>query len=93
MSRMTKQNTIYTSQRVIDSLSFHMLPEDGGQIVETTYACDSDGVWMRRYDRSDRTTSYSYARYPARATEEKLEFEPQNSRLPRHNRWRDVIVD
>ena len=80
------------TQRKIDSLGFRMMPKDGGQIVEITYAVDENGVWCRSYDRSDRTESYMFATYAARATEDQLHFEPQNGRLPRHNAWRDVII-
>ena len=83
---------IKTSQQVIDALDFQMMPEDGGQMIEVTYACDEYGLWCRSHDRSDSTTRYEYAAYPARITEEQMRFEPWNSRLPRHNQWRDVIV-
>lgn len=41
-------------------LSFHVPPENGGQIVTESYACDTENnqVVMRRYDASDRTTEY-----------------------------------
>jgi hypothetical protein len=83
---------LITTQRYIDSLKFYMMPQDGGQMVEVRYACDCDGIWQWKYDRSDRTSAYSFAKYNARATEEQLAFEAQNSRLPKHNRWQDVVV-
>lgn len=86
------RKAIRTSLRTIDSLDFQMMPEDGGQIVEVMYACDEDGVWCRTHDRSDRSTSYQFAAYHARATEDQLSFEPQNSKLPKHNKWQDVVV-
>lgn len=80
------------TQNQIDSLNFQMMPQDGGQIVEVSYACDEDGVWCRNYDRSDRSTEYYFASYYARATEAALAFEPWNGKLPRHNKWRPVSV-
>lgn len=84
--------SINATQTKIDSLDFRMMPQDGGQIVEVTYAVDEDGVWCRNFDRSDRSISYAFAAYDARATESQLAFEPQNGNLPRHNVWRDVVV-
>lgn len=83
---------IETTQAYVDSLEFYMMPEDGGQIVEVRYAVDGDGVWCWTHDRSDRTDSYRFASYNARANEADLEFEPQNSRLPRCNKWREVVI-
>jgi hypothetical protein len=83
---------VITTQEYIDSLQFYTMPEDGGQIVEVRYACDCDGIWQWKYDRSDRTSAYSFSKYNARATEEQLNFEPQNSILPKHNRWQHVVV-
>ena len=80
------------NQGRIDSLKFFMMPEDGGQIVEVRYACDEDGVWEWAHDRSDKTNTYRFAKYNARATEAQLAFEPQNSKLPRHNQWQRVTV-
>lgn len=87
-----KQKTVKATQEYIDSLGFLMMPRDGGQIVEVTYAVDEYGVWCQSYDRSDRTRCYQFANYSARATEEQLDFEPQNGKLPRHNKWYPVII-
>lgn len=84
---------IIKSQRYLNSLEFYMMPEDGGQIVEVRYACDEDGVYCWNYDRSDRSSSYYFAKYNARASEAQLSFEPQNSLLPSHNKWKPVIVE
>lgn len=73
--------TIKVSQQRIDSLQFLMCPEDSGQIVEVTYACDDEGLWCKTYDRSDRSVKYEFAPYSARATEAELAFEPQNDCL------------
>jgi hypothetical protein len=81
-----------TTRDYLDTLTFFMMPVDGGQIVEVTYACDADGVWCRTFDRSDRSESYGFAKYNARATEAQLAFEPQNGKLPKHNSWKKVSV-
>lgn len=73
-----------------ESLNYQMMPRDAGQIVEVSYACDEDGVWCRIHDRSDGETSYQFASYYARATEDQMRHEPWNGRLPRHNQWREV---
>lgn len=83
--RVKKATTKY-----VESLEYQMMPRDGGQIVEVTYACDEDGVWCRIYDRSDQRTSYQYAKYYARATLNQMRHEPWNGILPRHNSWVDV---
>ena len=48
----------------ISSLTFHTPPENGGQIVTESYACDAENnqVVMRQYDASDRTTEYYASR-------------------------------
>jgi hypothetical protein len=83
---------ISTTQKYVDSLKFFMTPKDGGQIVEVRYACDEDGVWEWVLDRSDGESSYRFAAYNARATESQLAFEPQNGKIPRHNKWQQVTV-
>ena len=80
------------TKNYVESLDFRMQPVDGGQTVEVTYACDEDGLWCRTHDRSDRTTSYQFAKYHGRATEGQLQFEPQNHLLPRHCKWQEVSV-
>lgn len=79
-----------STESYVHQLAWHMMPVDGGQIVEVMYSCDEDGVWCRQHDRSDHTTTYQFAPYSARATESQLEFAPQNHRLPRHNGWQKV---
>jgi hypothetical protein len=68
-----------------------MMPRDGGQMIETTYAADESGVWKRQHDRSDRTTDYYFAKYDMRCRD-CGEFEPQNGRLPKHGKWKAVEV-
>ena len=76
----------------IEELDFQMMPCDGGQIVEISYACDENGVYRRCHDRSDRSISYDFASYRKRAEESDLKFEPQNGRLPKHNKWQRVRI-
>lgn len=83
---------IKAKQAYLADLKFQMCPVDAGQIVEVTYAADEDGVWCRTYDRSDRTTTYQFAAYPARASESALRHEPWNGIIAAHNSWRDVEV-
>lgn len=82
-----------SSQQKIDSLSFKMCPSDEGQIVEVMYAVDEDGLWCRIHDRSDRSTTHQFARYPKGASESMLRFEPWNGVLPHHNKWQDVTIE
>ena len=46
-----------------DDLKFQTAPEDQGQIVTYSYAADWETGWIvrRRFDASDRTTSYEVA--------------------------------
>lgn len=80
------------SKQYVDSLEFHMMPQDRGQIIDVRYACDEDGVWAWSHDKSNRSDSYDFAKYNARATELQLSFEPQNGKLPRHNKWNKVTI-
>lgn len=84
---------IKTQQSYLDSLEFHMLPQDGGQIVDVMYATDQDGVWRQIIDGSDGSVSYQFAKYYARAKEESLVFEPHNGTIPRHNKWLTVSIE
>jgi hypothetical protein len=69
------------ASRVPDGLDWHASPESRGWIVVHSYAADFDAgvVYMKQYDRSDRTTGYS-ARLMAEGEAES--FEPWN-RTPR----------
>lgn len=80
------------TQQYLNALSFRMMPQDTGQTTEVSYAADDRGVWCRTYDRGDGTTSYQFATYSARATEDELRHEPWNGRIPKHNTWRNVTV-
>jgi len=74
----------------ITDLQFRQLPEDGGQIVDISYACD--GVWLYCHvlDRSDMEESYSRIRVAARS---KYNFEAQNNLLPTtKGKWQTINV-
>ena len=90
--KTTKRRTIKATRDYVSSLKFFMLPQDGGQIVAITYAVDEDGLWCRIFDQCDRSESFQFACYSARATESQREFSPQNGKLPAHNQWVDVCV-
>lgn len=61
------------SARVAD-LRFVTPPENGGQIVEVSYACDADNIYERIHDRSDRTTVINVYEHP----NAECDFDPQN---------------
>lgn len=50
-------------------------PENGGQMIEVSYASAGDVVIERQYDRSDRTETLTAYRHST-----VHEFEPQNGR-------------
>lgn len=58
----------------IEDLTFHMPPECRGQIVERSFACDADYIYMRVLDRSDRSEEIVVFEHP----EEESSFEPWN---------------
>ena len=89
---MKRKLAIITTPAYVDGLKFYMLPKDGGQMVEVRYACDEEGVWKWTNDRSDRTDEYRFAYYSLRASEQQLQFEPQNGQVPAHNRWQHVTL-
>jgi hypothetical protein len=57
------------------------------------HAVDEDGLWCRRYDQSDRTSTYYFAKYPDDATEQDMVFEPWNCVLPNHDDWQSVVIE
>lgn len=61
------------------NLDYHMMPVDGGQIVDISYAVDEDYLYQRSHDKSDNTISYSRASLDL---EGETAFEPQNNQLP-----------
>lgn len=85
--------TIRVPQARLNSLDYHVIPSDGGQIVVVRYAEDEDGLWRWCYDRSDRTSTYAFARYDRRASEKHSVFTPWNDVLPWHRVWQKVVVD
>ena len=64
-------------------LHFHIRPDDAGQIVEVSYAYDSEAqvVVRRVYDQSDRSDSY------ATAEDERETFEPWNNQRYHQLDW------
>jgi len=67
----------------MNDLDFVQMPSDAGQTVDVTYAVDweSETLYSRHHDRSDRSTTV----YRADITGG--EFEPQNGALPEHGEW------
>lgn len=60
----------------LESLTFLVPPRCQGQTVEAAFAADPEGLVRRIYDRSDLTTRYFVAPWPA---DDSFSFEPQNS--------------
>jgi len=92
---MSTKSKIKMRKSQIDDLRFFQMPQDGGQIVSVTYACDESGVYCRTVDQSYRPGTppkYQFAAYDRRCGEDRLRFEPQNGLLPQTSTWRDVIV-
>ena len=69
-----------------DHLHFHVRPNDQGQIVEVSYAYDTEAqrVVRRIYDQSDRSDSF------ATAEDDRDTFEPYNNQRFSHLEWEDV---
>lgn len=64
-------------------LHFMVRPDDAGQIVEVSYAYDTEAqvVVRRVYDQSDRTDSF------ATAEDDRSDFEPWNNQRFGHLDW------
>jgi hypothetical protein len=69
-------------------LHFMVRPDDQGQIVEVSYAYDTEGqrVVRRIYDQSDRSDSY------ATAEDDREVFEPWNNQRFAHLDWEDAYT-
>jgi hypothetical protein len=67
-------------------MRFIVPPENGGQIVEVSFAEAPEGVWMRVEDRSDRSIYYKLARWTTRLRRWSDSVGPQN-REPPTARW------
>ena len=69
-----------------DHLHFHVRPNDQGQIVEISYAYDTEAqrVVRRIYDQSDRSDSF------ATAEDDRDTFEPHNNQRYSQLDWEDV---
>lgn len=59
----------------IADVNFITPPENQGQIVLVSYACDGDYIYERTYDQSDRTTIVCVYEHP----DTDQDWEPQNS--------------
>jgi hypothetical protein len=57
-------------------LKFIVPPMCQGQMVEYAYACDADLIYVKIFDRSDRTLKYSIHEHPENAKEG--DWEPWN---------------
>ena len=57
-----------------DDLNFVTPPENQGQIVIVSYACDSNHIYARVHDQSDRSTVVCVYEHP----EIDEDWEPQN---------------
>lgn len=77
--------TILTNAKQLDSLQWHQLPVDGGQIVSVTYAVDEDHLYCRTYDQSDCSVRIE------RAELIDGEFKPQNGVLPECGEYEAVV--
>lgn len=66
----------------IDDLEFRQCPEDGGQIVDVTYAIDEQWLYRHTHDRSDGEEYIICTRINYQSHEYDLLFEPQNGILP-----------
>jgi hypothetical protein len=58
----------------IADLNFVTPPENQGQIVLVSYACDGDYIYARAHDQSDRSTAVSVYEHP----ETDSDWQPQN---------------
>ena len=79
----------------VTDLDYSMLPVDGGQICERSYAtlADGDGGYLvlRTHDRSDDKTTYHVAELDMDADEDSR-FEPWNGILPAHGEFEEIGV-
>jgi hypothetical protein len=70
----------------LDRLTWHVRPEDQGQMIEVAWAAVGEaGVLRRRSDRSARETTYSLHPWldvlPAGLSEDDVQWEPWNGTL------------
>ena len=78
-------------QRDIDALEFRQMPQDGGQIVNVSYATDDEWLYCSTHDRSDNSRSITCQRLDYDVEEDATGFEPQNGLLP-DTRGAEIIV-
>lgn len=70
----------------LESLEWHILPQDHGQIVSRSYAVDVWYLYRRHHDRSSGETTYDRAELDY---DDPSEFAPWNGLLPNHGEWED----
>jgi hypothetical protein len=65
-------------------LTWHQMPQDGGQIIDRRYAIDvdQDVLILRELDQSDNSVSYTAWKLRNNAGIMDLRFEPWNGVLP-----------
>ena len=80
--------TKINAQSLIESLDWHQLPQDGGQIVSVTYAADETYLYRRTIDRSDGRLTIERAE----RLDDEDDFEPWNGLLPSHGPWEDLTL-
>jgi hypothetical protein len=87
----TTEDTMTTANST-DSLRFHIMPVDQGQMVEVAYAvdCDTETLVRRTRDGSDGSVSYDECDLDMDADDELQNFEPWNGTLPATTgEWRE----
>lgn len=66
-------------------MTYHIAPQNQGQMVEVAYATTGDGRVVRRtHDKSDRTTRYAISRMLTGDEGDYWQTEPRN------RRWTDI---
>ncbi len=71
-----------------DSVEWHQLPGDAGQIVDVRYSINWEDrvIYRRTHDRSDDSVVVS----AAGVVDGSDRFEPWNGVLPSHGEWKEV---
>ena len=72
----------------LESLQWHQLPVDAGQIVSRTYAVDETYLYCRTHDQSHGEITIDRAELDA---DDATEFEPWNGQLPACGEWEQYI--
>ena len=93
MMRALTRNQSRALACLADASRFDLPPEEGGQIVQTSYACSPDWIYAWTTDRSDRTAVITAYQHPAGSPS----WDPWNTR-PQLGRgvgaiWRGMMGD